>query len=335
LLREHSGDRLARRVAMSHRAGRLASKYDGSHADGPPWPWIAALVHAARAAAALAKRQLTEDGMTDQEHQEHHEHHEHRDVEQAPPHPVQAPPTDDSPAPRRVLLIQAHPDDAEFMCAGTVAKWAREGAEIIYCSITSGDKGSEDPAITGPELATIREREQRAACERLGVRSVIFLGYQDATLVPDLALRRELTRVIRKVKPDALMCQDPTMRYSGQGYINHPDHIAAGEAALAAVFPSARDHKTFPELLHEGLEAHVTPEVYIFGAREADVWIDVSSTIDVKVAALREHQSQVGDESDELVEMIYEWGRETAREHPCKPDGFGEFAESFKYMKIG
>lgn len=259
-----------------------------------------------------------------------------RDVEQAPPSPAEIPPTDDSPAPRRVLLIQAHPDDAEFMCAGTVAKWVQEGAEVVYCSITSGDKGTADPAISGPEMVTTREREQRNACQMLGVKEVIFLGYLDATLVPDLALRRELTRVIRRVKPDVLMCQDPTMRYSGQRYINHPDHIAAGEASLAAVFPSARDHKTFPELLNEGLEAHITPEVYIFGAREADIWVDISSSIDTKIAALREHKSQVGARSnEELTEMMYEWGRETARQHPHKPDDFGEFAESFKYMKLG
>lgn len=258
-----------------------------------------------------------------------------RDVEQAPPHPAEIPPTDDRPAPRRVLLIQAHPDDAEFMCAGTVATWVREGAEVHYCSITSGDKGTSDPTISTPEIATMREREQRNACAVLGVKSVTFLGYLDATLVPDLALRRELTRVIRRIKPDVLMCQDPTMRYAGQRYINHPDHIAAGEASLAAVFPSARDHKTFPELLDEGLEAHITPEVYIFGAREADVWIDTTTCIDTKIAALKEHKSQVGDREDELAEMIYEWGRETARQHPHKPDDFGEFAESFKYMKLG
>jgi LmbE family N-acetylglucosaminyl deacetylase len=260
---------------------------------------------------------------------------EHRDIEQAPPGTADVPPTDDSPAPRRVLVIQAHPDDVEFSCAGTVAKWVSEGAEVHYCSITSGDKGSADPTISGPDLATTREREQRNACDVLGVKSVTFLGYLDATLVPDLALRRELTRVIRRVKPDVLLCQDPTMRYGGQRYINHPDHIAAGEAALGAVFPSARDVKTFPELLAEGLEPHITPEVYIYGAREPDVWVDISDTIDTKIAALKEHKSQVGDDADKLVEMMREWGRENARQHPHRPDDFGEFAESFKYVKIG
>lgn len=261
--------------------------------------------------------------------------HDTPELEQAPPSPAEIPPTDDSPAPRRVLVIQAHPDDVEFSAAGTIAKWVKEGAEVHYCSITSGDKGSPDPAISGPELATIREREQRNACDVLGVKSVIFLGYLDATLVPDLNLRRELTRVIRRVKPDVLMCQDPTMRYSGQRYINHPDHIAAGEAALAAVFPSARDIKTFPELLAEGLEPHITPEIYIYGAREADLWVDISDTIETKIAALQEHKSQVGDNDEKLAEMMHEWGRESARLHPHRPDDFGEYAESFKYMKLG
>jgi LmbE family N-acetylglucosaminyl deacetylase len=258
-----------------------------------------------------------------------------RELEQAPPETAPVAPTDDRPAPRRALIIQAHPDDVEFSAAGTVAKWVSEGTEVHYCSITSGDKGSADPAITGPELATTRECEQRNACAVLGVRSVIFLGYQDATLVPDLNLRRELTRVIRRVRPDVLMCQDPTMRYSGQRYINHPDHIAAGEAALAAVFPSARDIKTFPELLAEGLEPHITPEIYIYGAREADVWVDITATIDTKVAALKEHKSQVGDEVERVTEMVYEWARESARLHPDRPDDFGEYAESFKYMNLG
>ena len=261
--------------------------------------------------------------------------HDTPELEQAPPSPAEIPPTDDSPAPRRVLVIQAHPDDVEFSAAGTIAKWVKEGAEVHYCSITSGDKGSPDPAISGPELATIREREQRNACDVLGVKSVIFLGYLDATLVPDLNLRRELTRVIRRVKPDVLMCQDSTMRYSGQRYINHPDHIAAGEAALAAVFPSARDIKTFPELLAEGLEPHITPEIYIYGAREADLWVDISDTIETKIAALKEHKSQVGDNDEKLAEMMHEWGRESARLHPHRPDDFGEYAESFKYMKLG
>lgn len=240
--------------------------------------------------------------------------------------------TESPPAPKRVLVIQAHPDDVEFGSSGTIARWASEGAEIHYCSITSGDKGSADAEMTGVALAATREREQRAACEILGVKSVIFLGYLDATLAPDLNLRRELTRVIRRVKPDVLMCMDPTMRYTGQGYINHPDHVAAGEASLAAVFPSARDRMTFPELLDEGLEPHKVSEVYLFAGENADIWVDISDFMTTKLAALNAHASQVAHWDP--TEMIENWARETTKRHPDKPDGFGEYSESFKYFKL-
>lgn len=235
--------------------------------------------------------------------------------------------------PERVLVIQAHPDDAEFSCSGTIAKWSRAGAEIHYCSITSGDKGSSDPEMTGPALATLREAEQRKAAEILGVKSVTFLGYQDAMLVPDLNMRRALVRVMRTIRPTTLVCQDPTMRYIGREYINHPDHIAAGEAALAAVFPSVRDRMTFPELLDEGLEAHVIPNVYIFGSGIPDCWIDITDTIDIKLDALRAHTSQVGTEGAE--QIVRDWARRDAAAHPNAPEGFGEYAETFKYMHIG
>ena len=243
-------------------------------------------------------------------------------------------PEDTTPeVPDRVLVIQAHPDDAEFSCAGTIAKWAQAGAEVHYCSITSGDKGSDDATMTGVDLATLREREQRAACEILGVASVTFLGYQDAMLVPDLNLRRELVRVMRRIRPSALVCFDPTSRYMGREYINHPDHIAAGEASLAAVFPSTRDRMTFPELLQEGLEPHKVPHVYMFGTTQPDLWIDISDTMETKIAALKAHASQIGEWDP--TEMMRQWGRQAAGSHPARPVGFGEYAEAFKYMYLG
>lgn len=233
---------------------------------------------------------------------------------------------------QRILMIQAHPDDAEFSCAGTIARWAAEGADVHYCSITSGDKGSDDPGAVGIKLADTRENEQRAAAKILGVQSVTFLGYLDATLIPDLTLRRDLVRVIRRLKPDVLVCQDPTMRYAGREYINHPDHVAAGDAALAAVFPSARDPLTFPELIDEGMPAHKTAEVYLFGAKEPDVWIDISNTIDTKIAALKAHASQIKDWDP--TEMMRDWARGTAAQHPDRSANVGEYAEAFKYIKI-
>lgn len=234
--------------------------------------------------------------------------------------------------PESVLLIQAHPDDAEFSCAGTIAKWAAAGAEIHYCSITSGDKGSADAQMTGVSLANMREGEQRRACEILGVKSVTFLGYQDAMLVSDLNLRRELVRVMRTIRPTTLVCQDPTMRYGGREYINHPDHIAAGEASLAAVFPSTRDRMTFPELLQEGLEPHTIPNVYIYGAAEPDCWVDITSAIETKIAALKAHASQLGEWDP--TEMMYEWATRSAYSNPMKPEGSGRYAEAFKYMHL-
>lgn len=236
------------------------------------------------------------------------------------------------PAPKRVLVIQAHPDDVEFSSAGTVAKWANEGAEITYCSITSGDKGSDDPEMTGERLAATREIEQQAACDLLGVKELKFLRYKDATLVADLGLRLALTRVMRQVKPDIVMTFDPAMRYVGQEYINHPDHVAAGEASLAAVFPSVRDRMTFPELLAEGLEPHKVPEVYLYATPNPDIWIDITDTIEVKLLALKAHASQVRewDPSD----MVREWARESAAANPNKDGSTGEYAESFKYFKL-
>lgn len=236
--------------------------------------------------------------------------------------------------PERVLLIQAHPDDAEFSIGGTIATWAANGAEIIYCSITSGDKGTKDPDITGEELSALREIEQIEAGKVLGIKDVIFLRYADATLVPDLTLRRDLTRVIRQVRPTALVCMDPTARLHGDGYINHPDHIAAGEASLAAVFPSCRDRRTFPELLDEGLEPVEVPSVYIYATANPDCWIDVSDHIETKLAALMKHVSQVGEDAESLA-FVRDWARENTNLYVNKPEGFGEYSEAFRYMHIG
>nr|MBA2448532.1 PIG-L family deacetylase [Chloroflexota bacterium] len=161
------------------------------------------------------------------------------------------------------MVVVAHPDDAEFMAAGTVAKWAREGKDVVYVLCTNGDKGTSDQSVSPVDLAEARRREQQAAGDRLGVREVVFLGYEDGVLQNSLALRRDVVRQIRRFKPDVVVCQDPTTRWSAQGYINHPDHRAAGDATLDAVYPSARDPHVFPDLLAEGLEPHKVREVYV------------------------------------------------------------------------
>ena len=230
--------------------------------------------------------------------------------------------------PKRVAVVIAHPDDAEFDCAGTVARWTAEGHEVVYVLLTSGDKGSSDPAMTPERLAATRETEQRDACAILGVHDVVFLRHPDGTLVPDLALRRDLVRVIRRLKPDVVICQDPTVRWVDQSYLNHPDHRAAGEATLDAVYPAARDRMTFPELLADGLEPHKVREVYLAGAKEPDVWIDITAHLETKLAALRAHVSQIGDW--DFAPEIRDWARETAAKH----EGAGDYAESFKYFKL-
>jgi len=238
--------------------------------------------------------------------------------------------------PQRVLVVMAHPDDAEFICAGTVARWASEGSEITYLLVTSGDKGSNDPTMTPEQLVAVREAEQREAARILGVEHVEFLRYRDAEVVANLELRRDIVRAIRRFRPDAVICQDPTSRYFGQEYIQHPDHIAVGEATLAAVFPSARDRLTFPELLAEGLEPHVVPHVYLTGSREPDVFVDITAYFDRKLAALRAHRSQLGDWDPEPVLRL--WAQDTAAEARRRGWPGAEqmlLAEAFKFFDIG
>lgn len=195
-----------------------------------------------------------------------------------------------------VMGIFAHPDDPEFFCGGTFARWAAEGKRVIFVLATSGDKGSGDLTITSEQLAAIREDEERAAAARLGVEEVIFLRYPDGELQPTLDLRRQLTRLIRLKRPDIVVTNDPTARWYGTQYINHPDHRAIGDAALDAVFPAARDHLTFPELLHvEGLAPHKVMTVYLCGTHEPNARIDVTAYLGAKIAALREHRSQIAD----------------------------------------
>lgn len=242
----------------------------------------------------------------------------------------------DEQVPKSLMVVVAHPDDAEFMCAGTVARWAAAGCTVTYVLGTSGDKGSDDPAMSPEQLAQIREAEQRAAAEILGVKHVEFLRFRDAELVPDLTLRRAIVRAVRTFRPEAVICQDPTTRWFGQEYIQHPDHIAMGEATLAAVFPSARDRLTFPELLAEGLEPHTVREVYLSGTSEPDYWVDITEYFGRKIEALRAHASQMGDWDPEP--WIRVWAQDAAAEARRKRFPGAErmqLAEAFKYFRIG
>lgn len=214
-------------------------------------------------------------------------------------------------APERVMSVHAHPDDQEFTVAGTLAKWARAGSTIVTVCLTGGGAGSNEstPAgMTRAALAAIREEEQRQACRVIGIAEVVFLGYEDGMLEPSIALRRELTRLIRRYRPDAVVCGDPTVRFYGNIYMNHPDHRVAADAALDAVFPSAETRLIFPELLDEGLPPHKVKAVYIHGSERPDTFIDIGDVLDVKLAALKEHRSQMGEWDP--TEMITQWARE-------------------------
>ncbi len=225
------------------------------------------------------------------------------------------------------MVITAHPDDAEFTVAGTVAKWTREGVAVVYVICTDGSRGSNDPQIRPQQLVGIRRAEQEAAARVLGVEEVVYLGYEDGTLQPSLALRRDLTREIRRYRPDIVVCPDPTVRYYGDVYLNHPDHRAAGDAALDAVFPSARTRYIFPELLAEGLEPHKVREVYVRGSTSPNLWVDISDTIELKIEALKKHESQVS-RSEGWQERVRARAQQAAEGQDM------DYAESFKRIVL-
>jgi LmbE family N-acetylglucosaminyl deacetylase len=229
--------------------------------------------------------------------------------------------------PKRAMSIHAHPDDQEFTVAGTLAKWSGAGCEVISVVITSGDAGSNDPAHDAsfkPELARLREGEQNAANNLIGIKETLYLHYPDGELEPTLALRKELTRLIRTHKPDVVVTGDPQAVFYGNGYINHPDHRAAAQAATYAVFPSAGSRLLFAELLKEGFEPHNVKRLYLHGPEKPDTWVDISATIDLKLAALKKHASQLGDWDPE--KMIREWAAEEGKEKGMA------YAEAYKVM---
>jgi LmbE family N-acetylglucosaminyl deacetylase len=232
-------------------------------------------------------------------------------------------------APARVMSIHAHPDDQEFTVGGTIAKWSHAGSEIMTVCITSGDAGSNektDANMTKEALVKIREEEQRNACKALGVKEVVFLRYPDGMLQHTISLRRDLTRLIRKYRPDVVICGDPTVRFYGNSYMNHPDHRVAADVALDAVFPSAGTRLIFSELLGEGLEPHEVSRIFIHGSEKPDTYIDISSTMDAKVAALKEHQSQIHDWDPG--EMMRNWAKEEGKERALPA------AEAFRQMVL-
>ncbi|HEY7660304.1 MAG TPA: PIG-L deacetylase family protein [Actinomycetota bacterium] len=204
------------------------------------------------------------------------------------------------------LVIFAHPDDGEFMCGGTVGAWVREGTEVHYCVVTDGSAGSNEPGVTREGLIPIREREQRAAADVLGVKSVSFLGFRDGELEVNLETRRAVTRVVRSVRPEVIIAPDPSRLWYGNRYINHWDHKQAGTLALCAVMPDAPSRPQFSELLDEGLEPFEVPNLWL-SSEEPDTYVDITESLDLKIESLRRHASQGTEDSEP-------WVRERARE---------------------
>ena len=208
------------------------------------------------------------------------------------------------------MVVIAHADDAEYGCSGTVAKLCADGWEMTYVLCTDGSKGSSNREISEAELSAIRREEQINAGKVLGLKDVAFLGYPDSYLEATLEVRKDIAREIRRHKPDVLICQYPMRVLDGGWGVGHPDHMAAGEATLAAVFPTARDHMTFPELLDEGFEPHKVAEVWIMGHPEPDVFIDVTEHMETAIKALAEHTTQTGGRPwEELLPRMQEWRR--------------------------
>lgn len=227
------------------------------------------------------------------------------------------------------MVIVAHPDDADFGIAGTMARWTRQGtvAHLVCC--TSGDAGADDASLDALELAATREAEQRAAAEVVGYSEVTFLHRPDGALANDLALREQLVRLIRTFKPDAVLAMDPEVVILDNRFIQHTDHRQAGMAALDAVYPAARNAMAFTHLaLNEGLAPHETNTLLLFFTHVANAWVDISDTLDVKIEALRAHASQLRKPA-ELEEMIRAWAREDGQRVGR------EAAESFRLVKLG
>jgi LmbE family N-acetylglucosaminyl deacetylase len=219
---------------------------------------------------------------------------------------------------QRALCVMAHPDDVDFGSGGTVAAWVKAGIEVSYCLVTDGDAGGFDPSVPRAEIAGIRRAEQTAAAAELGVTDLTFLGYPDGRLEVTLDLRRDITRVIRQKRPDRVICQSPERNYQ-RIFASHPDHLAAGEATLRAVYPDARNPFTFTELMDEGHEPWTVREVWMGAMQTPNRYVDITDTVDLKLAALRRHTSQLPEE-EATMERVRQWVTATAKAAGL-PDG--------------
>jgi LmbE family N-acetylglucosaminyl deacetylase len=237
----------------------------------------------------------------------------------------------DTEVPEQILVITAHPDDVDFGAAGSVAAWTAAGARVTYCVVTDGDAGGFDPTVPRSEIPGIRRAEQTAAAGEVGVTDLIFLGYPDGRVEATLALRRDLARVIRQVRPGRVVCPSPERLWE-RVFASHPDHLAVGEAALCAVYPDARNPFAFPELAESGLDAHVVREVWMMASPRSNTFVDVTATFDKKVAALRSHVSQETDRDGQLADRLRSWLSLNAKQAGWAD---GSLAEAFFKLETG
>ena len=222
---------------------------------------------------------------------------------------------------KRVLVVMAHPDDCDFGAGGTIAQWTSQGIEVSYCIITNGDQGGEESGIPVEEMAKVRQQEQRDAGRALGVTEITYLNYRDGWLMPSIELRKEIVKAIRIAKPDRMVVQSPDRNWE-RIYSSHPDHLAAGETAIQAVYPDARNPFAFPELKAAGLEPWRVREVWITGSPTPNHFVDISETFSKKMAALHAHVSQTAH-NKELENMVRNWGERNA-----EANGLGPYSNS-------
>jgi LmbE family N-acetylglucosaminyl deacetylase len=228
--------------------------------------------------------------------------------------------------PESALVIMAHPDDPEFSCAGTLARWAKGGTRIAYVICTSGEVGIAEAGMTKEKAAQIREAEQREAAKIVGAEEVIFLREPDGMLQPTLELRKKMVREIRRFRPEVVVTGDPTVVWASDQYINHPDHRAAATAALDATFPAAGQPNLFEDLREEGLTAHKPRKVYVTGWNQTSIYVNIEETINIKIKALKAHASQMKDWDPEP--RIKEWAAERGKGKEMA------YAESFRVITL-
>lgn len=228
---------------------------------------------------------------------------------------------------KRILVVMAHPDDCDFGAGGTIALWTKKGIDVSYCIVTNGDQGGEASEFSLEDMAKVRQREQREAGKVLGVSQVTYLNYRDGSLVPTLELRKEIVREIRRAKPDRMVVQSPERNWE-RIFASHPDHLAAGEAAIQAVYPDARNPYAFTDLIESGFEPWRVRELWITGSPHPNHFVDITETFSKKMDALKAHVSQTAH-NPELESMVRSWGEKNGEANGLAA---GRIAEVFKVV---